>query len=181
MSNNSWHQDLMSSPSAGSALSNTTTQSSVLPGVAKYTLGANWFAKPGDKFHIMAGGKISTAASTPGTLAFFVMFGSIAVFAGGASSTLATSASNLTWDLDLHLIVQSLGSGTAATVLGRGKLITAALSAATPIQLLPASSPAAGTGFDSTVSFAIDLQAQWSVASASNSITCTDFELVSNT
>lgn len=35
---------------------------------------------------------------------------------------------------------------------------------------LPASAPAVGTGFDSTAAQTVDLQAQWSVANAGNSI-----------
>lgn len=181
MSNNSWYQKLISSPQAGAAVSNTLTQSSVLPGVAKYTLGANWIEKAGDVFSIWATGKLSTAASTPGTLAWFVMFGAVAVFAGGASPTLATSSSNLTWSLEIDLVVQSLGSGTSATILGAGKFSCFGLNATTPLQLLPASSPAAGTGFDSTISNAVDLQCQFSVASASNSITCSYYRLSSLT
>jgi hypothetical protein len=128
---------------------------------------------------VLAGGQMSTAAASPGTFAFTVMFGTIAVFAGGASGTLATSAVNLTWRLIVDLTVRSVGSGTAATVEGTGTLFSAALSATTPIQLLPASAPGAGTGFDSTVSFAVDLQGTWNTANASNTITCTDYELVS--
>jgi hypothetical protein len=62
-------------------------------------------------------------------------------------------------------------------MLGSGILTTAALSATTPIQLLPASSPAAGTGFDSTAAFVVDVFGTWSVANASNSIRLDQFSL----
>ena len=181
MSNNSWYQKLISSVIAGSAVANTTTQTSVLPLYAKYTLGANWIEKIGDKFRIKACGKLSTAASTPGTLSWFVMFGAIAVFAGGASATLATSQTNVTWrlEIDLDVIQPTKNTTTSAQIQGEGEFKTAGLTAL--IQLLPATSPGPGTGFDSTASFAVDLQAAFSVANASNSITCNAYELVSCT
>lgn len=176
---NSWNQTLITMQAAGPALSNSTAQTSLLNGQAKFTMPAGFLTAAGAKLYLRAGGKMSTAAASPGTFAFTVMFGTTAAFSGGASGTLATSASNVTFVIDIHLTVQSVGSGTAATVEGTGSLLTAALSATTPIQLLPASSPGAGPGFDSTVSFIVDLQGTWNTASSSNSITVTDYELLS--
>ena len=173
---NSWNQTLITQVGSGAALSSSTTPTSLLAAAAKFPM-AGTELQVGDKLIIRAGGNISTAGSSPGTFTFDVRFGSVIVANGGASPTLVTSASNLTWDLEMGLTVQSIGGGTSATVLGRGRLLSAALSAG--IQLLPASSPAAGTGFDSvTNAFTIDLFGTWSVSNASNSITCTDFELV---
>jgi hypothetical protein len=174
---NTWSGLLVSQQGVGPALSNSTTPTSILLGQAKWVLAANWFEAAGKKLRIKAHGKISTAAATPGTLTLDVRFGSTVVSAFGASPTLATSITNGTFDLEADLTVQSVGSGTSATVLAVGKLITAANTAL--IQLLPATAPAAGSGFDSTVSFAIDVFATWSVASASNSIQTTDYELSS--
>lgn len=174
MSSNSWNQTLITAQVDGSALSNTVTATSILPAAAKFVMPAT-LLKIGDVLRIKAAGRMSTAASTPGTITFDVRFGSTKVFDGGASGTVATSASNLTWDLEAYLTVRSIG--TSATVLGTGRLISAALSATTPIMLLPASAPAAGTAFDSTTSFAVDLFATWSVANASNSLTLHSYEL----
>lgn len=177
MSSNSWNQTLITSQTDGSALTNTTTATSILPGAAKFVLPSNLF-QIGTKLRVKASGRISTAASTPGTITFDVRFGSVIVFNGGASGTVATSASNVTWDLEAELTCRSIGASTSATMIGTGRLITAALSTSTPIMLLPASSPAAGTGFDSTASQTVDLFATWSVASASNTITCHAYELI---
>lgn len=176
---NLWWQSLIEAQGDGSALTNTTTPTSLLPGQAKFTLPAGFLDAPGAKLKVKAAGRISTAASSPGTLTLDVRFGSTVVFNGGASGTLATSATNLTWEAEIELLARSVGSGSAATILGIGKLISAALSASTPVLLLPASAPAVGTGFDSTVSNTVDLFATWSVASASNSIQLHQFELVS--
>lgn len=174
---NSWNASLVTLQGAGSALTNTTTQTSVLNGQAKFTLPAQWLEFIGQKLRVKAAGVMSTAASTPGTFTWTVMFGSIAVYSGGASGTLATSASNAPWRLEIDLTVRSVGSGTAATVEGDGEFKSAALSATTPIQVMAC--PGSLTGFDSTVASVVDLQGTWSVASASNTITCHDFELIS--
>jgi len=160
----------------GTALTNTTTPTSILAGAAKFTLPSNWW-RIGRELRLRAAGRISTAASTPGTLTFDARLGSVVVFSGGASVTLATSASNLTWVLDMYLTCRSIGASTIATILGSGLLTSAVLSATVPVQLLPASSPAAGTGFDSTAAAVLDLFATWSVANASNTLRCDQFSV----
>jgi hypothetical protein len=177
MSSVQFFEPLISQQIDGTALTNTTTPTSILAPAARFLLPANFFKAAGQQLILRAAGRISTAASSPGTLTFDARFGSVIVFNGGASGTLATSASNLTWLLEMVLTCRSIGASTSATMLGTGKLTTAALSASTPIQLLPASSPAAGTGFDSTAAAYVDLFATWSVANASNSIRCDEFRL----
>jgi hypothetical protein len=178
MSSNSWNQTLITAQGDGSALSNSTTPTSILPAGARFNFPSNLWAV-GNKFRINASGRISTAGASPGTLTLDTRLGaSTVIFNGGASGTLAVSATNLTWDLKIDLTVRAIGASTSANVLGTGVLITAALSAATPILLLPTSAPAVGTGFDSTASNFIDLFATFSVASASNSITLHEYELV---
>jgi hypothetical protein len=176
MSSNSWNQTLITAQGDGSALTSSTSATSILPAAAKFTFPAN-LLQIGTALRLKASGRISTAASTPGTITFDARFGSVVVFNGGASGTVATSATNLTWDLEMLLTCRSIGASTSATMLGTGRLLTAALSATTPIMLLPASAPAAGTGFDSTSSFVVDLFATWSVSSASNTITLHSYEL----
>lgn len=173
-----FHETLAEAGEDGPALSNSTTATSLLQPARKFYLPAGFFDKVGRRALIRASGRISTAAAGPGTFTFDVRFtgaSTVTVFNGGASGTLATSASNLTWLLELELHARALGS--SATVIGTGKLLTAGLSATTPIMLLPASAPAAGTAFDGTVAQLVDLFGTWSVASASNSITLHDYRL----
>lgn len=176
---NTWNSTLQTQQGVGSALTNSTTPTSLLPGQAKFTLPAQALQWIGQKLRVKASGRISTAASTPGTLTLDIRFGSIVVFNGGASPTLAVSAANLTWRLEADLTVLTLGSATAATLYGAGELKSAALSASTPIMLLPVSSSGAGTGFDSTIANVVDFFGTFSVANASNSIRCDEFELIS--
>lgn len=176
---NSWNATLQTQAAAGAALTNSTTATSILPGQAKFTLPAQSLQMVGQKIRVKASGRISSAAATPGTLTLDLRFGSIIVFNGGASPTLATSGTNLTWRAEMELYLATVGSGTAATMYGTGELKSAILSATVPLMLLPVSAPAPGTGFDSTIANVVDMFATFSVASASNSIRCDDFELVS--
>src|SRR6185295_15082051 len=177
MSGNSWNQSITRLFGDGTALTNTTTATSILPGAEKIVLPTNYLF-PGIRLRVQAAGRISTAASSPGTITFDLRMGSTVVFNGGASGTLATSATNLTWKLEMDLHCRAYGASTSTTLLGTGILTSAALSSTTPIMLLPTSAPAVGTGVDSTASQQIDLFATWSVANASNTITLHDFELV---
>jgi hypothetical protein len=176
---NSWNQTVAQLQAAGPTLSNSVSQTSLLNGQAKWTIPAGFLQYIGDKLRVKAGGIMSTAASSPGTFTFTVMFGTIAAYSGGASGTLATSASSAPFKLEIDLNVRSVGSGTSATVEGSGRLETIALSATTPVQILAC--PGSLTGFDSTVSFQIDLQGTWSSAQSGNSITVQDYELISLT
>lgn len=169
MANNAWGVTLISAQVAGAALSASTTPTSLLPGAARLNFPSNYWAI-GTQFKVHASGIISTAGAAPGTLTLDFRVGGTVVFNGGASPTLAVSAVNLTWVWDFILTCRSIGNGTNATAIGTGVLTSAALSAATPIMLTPASAPAVGTGFDSTASNYLDLFATFSVNSASNSI-----------
>jgi len=176
---NTWNGTLITQQAVGTALTNSTTATSLLNGQSKFTLPAQFLDTIGSKLRVRASGRISTAASTPGTLTLDIRFGSVVVFNGGASGTLATSATNLTWKFEADLYVLTVGSSTTATAYGSGILTSAALSATTPVMLLPTSAPAAGTGFDSTTASVVDFFATFSVANASNSIRCDDYELIS--
>jgi hypothetical protein len=172
---NQWWAPLITQQAAGPALTNSTSQTTLLNGQAKFTLAAEYLQYIGQKLHIKAAGVISTAAATPGTFTFTVVFGAINVYTGGASVTVATSRSGDPWSLDIDLTVRSVGSSTSATLTGGGTFTTLTLSTTTPIQIL--TSPGSLTGFDSTVANVVDLQGTWSFQSGSNTITCHQYEL----
>lgn len=151
----------------GAALSNTTVPTSILPAEAKWPMPAGFFTRIGDKLRVRAGGRISTAGSSPGNLTLELRIGSVVIASGGAHA-LAVSAANLTWDLDWLLTLRVVGA--AAQFMHHGRLETEALSASSKRALLPASAPALGTAFDALDSQQFDLFATWSVANASNSI-----------
>ena len=173
---------LINSQGDGSALTNSTTPTSILPAQAKYTVPSGFLKSIGDQLLVKASGRISTVVTTPGTLTLDLRLGSV-IIANGGAMTLSTSAkTNVAWSLEWLLTLRAVGAsanfmhqGTwwseaagATTVAGEAKAIK-----------LPQSAPAVGTSFDSTAAAVFDLFATWSVANASNSIQCHQFSLLS--
>lgn len=178
MSLQSWGETLVSAQVDGTALTNTTTATSIIPPHAKFTVPAGFFAV-GKVLRVNLWGRISNAASAALTLD--IRFGSTVVFNGGSMTLNATSKSNVSWRAIMMLTCRSVGQSTSATMLGTGDFCSeAALSSAAGTandMMMPASSPAVGTGFDSTAAQAVDVFATWGAASASNSIQVHQYSL----
>jgi hypothetical protein len=178
----------VSAQSDGTALANSTTETSLLPTQGLWTLGANYFDTPGQTLRIRAMGRISTVVTTPGTLTFRMKFNTtpIAVATSGALALNVAAKTNVTWILDWDLTCRTVGSGTAATLMFSGQWQSEAVIASPAAgaggaasHIFPASAPAVGTGFASTVANLVDLTAQWSVANAANSIQLHTYKLES--
>lgn len=173
MSMQTWAETLISAQTDGTALTNSTTATSVLPAAAKFTIPANYF-QIGRVVRVNAWGRISNVVTTPGNLTLDVRFGSTVVFNGGAMALNTTAKTNVSWRAIVMLTCRSIGSGTSATLLGMGdwcsESATGSAAGTANDILMPASAPAVGTGFDSTSAQVMDLFATFSVASASNSI-----------
>ena len=168
----------------GSALTNTTTATSILAAQAKATLGAGFLDVIGKTLRLRASGRISTVVTTPGTLTLDVRFGSVVVANGGAMTLSTTAKTNVTWELDWLLTARAIGGSTSANMMHVGHWLSEAAGATTVAGeakciMLPQSAPAVGTGFDSTAAFVVDLFATWSVANAANSIQLHQFLLES--
>ncbi len=166
----------------GTALTNTTTATSILPVIAKPTLPANYLFA-GKMFRVTATGRISTVVTTPGTLTLDLRFGSVNVFSGGAMTLNTTAQTNVGWIYEAMFTVRAVGATTTANVLGQGSWQShAVIASPAPTagsageHILPFNTaPVVGTGFDSTAAQLVDLFATWSVANAANSITCHQF------
>lgn len=180
MSMQTWGETLISAQSDGTALTNSTTATSILPAAAKFTIPANYFAI-GRVLRLNAWGRISNVVTTPGNLTLDVRFGSTVVFNGGAMALNTTAKTNVAWRAIVMLTCRSIGSGTSATLLGQGdwcsESATGSAAGVANDILMPASAPAVGTGFDSTASQTVDLFATFSVASASNSVQLHQYSL----
>lgn len=165
---------------AGTALTNSTAAASLMLGNTgeQSSLPAGYFDRIGKSLRIRATGRISTVVTTPGTLNLRVRFGSIDVFDSGAMTLNTVAKTDVGWIMELELFCRAIGNGTAANLLGQGRFHSqAVIGAAVPTaggqeaHVLPYNAaPAVGAGFDSTASQLIDIQGQWSVANASNSI-----------
>lgn len=185
MSSQSWVQTLINAAVDGTALTNSTTPTSIIPAAAVHTLPANDMVV-GKQYRLLARGRISTLVTTPGTLTFDVRLGAVTAFASGALALNIVAKTNVSWLLELLLTCRAIGGGTSANLMGLGQFTSEAVIGSpltsvggSGILLLPASAPAVGTGFDSTASQAVDFRATWSVASTSNSIQLHQYSLES--
>ena len=184
MSRYTWVENISQAQADGTALVSSTTLTSILPSGSRITLPAGFFDVPGRALRVVATGRISTLATSPGALSMQFRLGSVAVFSSGSMTLNTTAQTNATWMLDLVLVCRSTGTGTSATLMGVGKWASRAVvgsgasgSTGVGTLLLPDTAPVVGTGFDSTASQIIYLLAQWGTSSASNSIQLHTFSL----
>lgn len=185
MSLQTWQECLIAAPSDGTALTNSTTETSILPAAAKLVLPANYLYV-GRVLKLTATGRISNVVTTPGTLTFNVKFGSVIVAASGALNLNVVAKTNVTWWLEWYLTCRAIGGSTSANFMHTGEWTSESV-VGSPANTaggagslnLPVSAPAVGTGFDSTASQIVDLTATFSVANASNSIQLHQFMLAS--
>lgn len=177
MSLNSWVETINAAQIDSTALANTVTATSIIPPQSRFTIPSNFFSI-GKTLRVRAMGRVSTVVTTPGTLTLDLRFGASTVqFNGGAMSLNIVAKTNVSWAYEAFLTCRSIGNATLATLLGMGSWASEAVIASglptvssNGIFVLPAATPAVGTGFDSTVSNVLDMFGTWSVANAANSI-----------
>jgi len=161
------YQDtLINSQIDGTAVT-AAAATSCIPTAAKKTLPANYFDVIGKSIVIEATGRLSVAATTPGTLRFDIRFGAVIVFDSQAIALVVTNAyTNIGWHLRIILTARAIGGSTTANLFGQGTFtapnVLGGANVAMPIggvvAMLPwNTAPAVGTGFDSTVSQQVDM------------------------
>lgn len=183
MASQGWQNLLINSQVDGTALTASTTRTSILPAAAKFTLPAGFFDRIGKKIRIKAAGRVSNIVTTPGTLLLDVGFGvagAVVAASGGAMSLNTTAKTNVTWRLEWDLTCRAIGASANLMHTGEWKSESVVGSAAgvAGVVMLPASAPTVGANFDSTALQLVDLYGTWSLNNA-NSILCHDFELIS--
>ena len=184
MGRNYFSEPLISQTVDGTALTASTTPTSILAPSAVYTLPANFF-EVGRKLRIRASGRVTNIVTTPGTLTLDVRFtGGIIVANGGAMSLNIVAKTNVPWDLEWDLLCRAIGSGTSANLMHQGRWTSeSVIGSGVPtaggagVAMLPNAAPAVGTGFSSVAATTVDLFATWSLNNA-NSIQTHMFELV---
>jgi hypothetical protein len=183
---NTYVEDLFVNEADHTAVSNTTSETSLLAGTNKQpTIPANHFLQQGAQFRgvrILARGVLSTT-STP-TLIFQVRLGTTSgsSYLSGSSlgvSAAITTASGVTnkwWELRLDLVCSVRGIGTGnATLCGAGYVSSPGGFASPFVYPLEPTTPDTATWtqvFDASLTQFVNLSATWSAASASNTITC---------
>lgn len=181
MSRQSWQEALISADTGGTAVSNTTTATSLLTNNAahaKFTLPANHFAV-GRQLYVLVAGRISNIVTTPGTLTLSLRFGATTVFTSSAMALNTTAKTNVAWTAWILLTCREVGS--TANLMGQGEFtsesnVGAAVNTALTA-MMPLSAPAVGGTFDSMVSQQVDLFSQFSVANTGNSIQMHQYSL----
>lgn len=194
MASGSWLQNHVSIPAAGTLYNTYTTAKSILASstatsasVGVTPLPARFFAI-GGTYQLDVIGAMSWASGN--TMTFNVMISGIAVFTSAAIKVTTTGGTLEPYHLHLLLHCRSEGNGSLATLLGvgwikgrgvcpAGATAGANYSAGMGVAMLQEATPAAGTGFDSSVSTTFDFQCGMGTNSASNGIRVDDINFVS--
>ena len=182
-----YQSTLVEAQADGTAVTNTTTETSLLPAVAKIILPPGYINRVGKRFQVRASGRISNIVTTPGTLTLRFKLGptaNIAVATSQAIQLNAVAKTNVSWILEAFFTVRAIGSGTSANIFTNGTWTSESVvgspvpaSGGPGSAMWQASAPAVGTGFDSSVANQIDLTAAFSIANAGNSIQLHTFAL----
>lgn len=175
MSRQFWSEGLAWAVADGTAIANSTTETIIFPNV---TIPANYM-QDGRVLRLMAWGRQSTTG-TP-TLTFRVRWGGVSgtvLIASGALTTGSAVSAGM-WKAEIYL--QTRSNGSSGSIFGSG-LVTVGDDAASTVGSATnthaadfmgsagVATPAAVT-VDLTADTALSLTAQWSAASASNTLT----------
>jgi len=168
MSLQTWSELIMNSQIDGTAVTTATPGASLIPPAAVVTLPANYM-QIGKVLRINVWGRVSNRVTGPDTLTINVRYGAIQIATSQAIPINLLAKANVSFWLQWCLTCRSIGNSTLATMMHQGTLQTESLIGAplptaggSPLMSIPASAPAVGTGFDSTVAGTIDIFAFWS-------------------
>lgn len=176
-----WAQGLAAQSVAGTLFATFTTAKTVINQEALYPIGANTL-KVGDSFTVTVSGGISNIVTTPGTIVFQIMMGSVVAWSSGNIQLNATAHTTLPFRLIVDLTVQLVNTtvgGAIAKVVGVG-VLTGVMFTKTAGQtdgantesviMVPVTAPALGTAFDSTITQTLDFWAGFSISAGGNGI-----------
>jgi hypothetical protein len=173
----------------GTQLASFTTAASLLPATALWSMPPNWCV-PDKQMLIVASGSFGNVVTAAPTFTLEFRLGptaNIAVWSGGAMQCSTTAHTTVPFFLELELTINATGASTSANMYGLGTILcrafqigTAAADDATHLipLVLPGTTPAVGTGFDSTVTNIADLRVACSVSNASNTAKLDQYSLV---
>lgn len=188
MPSQSWSQ-LVSQQNAAGVLYNTyTAAKTVINQNCLYGFYPN-FWRVGLKLRVRVEMAISNIVTTPGTIVFQVMFGSIAVWSSGNVQLNATAHTLLPARLDVNLTCQlenTTVGGAVAKFMGQG-ILSGVMFTKTAGQtdsaqgdqviMVPATAPALGTAFDGTISQNLDFFAGFSISNAGNGVQVAQYDV----
>lgn len=178
MSSYGFRERILEITEDGTALTGSTSQTSILPSAKKTAaLPIGYFDRVGKIIAFEFSGRISTVVTTPGTLALALRLGSVDVFASGLMTLNTVAKTDVHWKLSGELVCRAYGASTATLLFPKGCKFEshAVIGAAAPtaggagVHMLPYNAaPAVGSGIDNGASHLIDLLATWSISNANS-------------
>jgi hypothetical protein len=183
-----WNQTLVTQRTAGTLFATFTTAKTVINQQDLYGFYANYF-QLGSKLRIKVRGAVSNIVTTPGTMSFQVMLGSVIAWTSGAVQLNATAHTTLPFALDIDLTCQLTNTavgGAVAKLMGLG-VLSGIMFTNTAAQVdgvnsmtiitVPVTNPALGTAFDSTVSQILDFWVGFSISNGGNGIRIDQYDV----
>jgi hypothetical protein len=167
MSRQFWSETLAWATADGTAVANTTTEAIVFPNI---TIPANYL-QDGRVLRLRAFGKLSTTA-TP-TITFALRWGGVSgtIIATTEAITMGSGVTNVNWSIEVLIVVRSNGSSGTVLAFGDCTIHTSATAVASNVFGVSGYDAPAAVTVDLTADTALSLTADWSAASASNTLT----------
>ncbi len=152
---------------------------SCIPTPSRIILPTNYFYV-GKIWRITLAGRLSNAATTPGTARFDVRMGpsgTIVVYDTGALILNQIIKTTVPFLMEIMLTCRAIGAGTATNFMGVGRLTSESIvgspansAGGNGALLCPVGAPAVGTGFDNTAANAVDMFFTQTVATGSMTV-----------
>jgi hypothetical protein len=156
----------------------TLTAAAAASCIPTYLLGTinSGYWQVGRTWGIVCAGRVSCAVTTPGTFRLDLRMGAVTVFDTLALPLNIVAQTTVPWAAEFVLTCRSVGSGTAATLFGMGRIRSTAFLNTAAVATGPwtgaitvpyNTAPVVGTGFDSTIANAMDFRFTQTAATGS--------------
>ena len=167
MSRQFWSEALAWSTSDGTAVANTTTETIIFPNI---TIPANYM-QDGRVLRMRAFGKLSTTG-TP-TMTWAIRWGGVSgtLLATTEAITMGSGVATVNWDLEAYVQTRTNGATGSLFVMGTLRVHTAAGTVLVNVFGVSGYDAPAAVTVDLTADTALSITADWSAASASNTLT----------
>lgn len=185
MGNQGWAEAIATAQLAGPALSAFTTGVTCLPAQAKHTIPADdWFI--GKAFLIFAAGRVSNVVTAQPTFTLDWRLGSSVQWSSGAMLCSTTAHTTVPWFCAVLATCRAIGATanmmTQGIMASRAFLDAGATADITTLGhsllLVPETTPAVGSNFDSNTALQADMFCACSTSNASNAWQLEQYALI---
>lgn len=178
-----FQETLMYSTIAGPAKASWTSAVTALNPTEIVAFPANYFKRLGQMLRITVKGALGNLVTTPGLVSYEVRLGPTSnnlIFTTSTIQLNATAHTLLPFNVDILMTLRATGITTSANFAGQG-VVTGVQYTKTAAQVdqvnnghsitAPATAPAVGAGFDSTIANLLDFYVGMSISDAANTTT----------